>query len=419
MVVNTLLQKVCRVNFSITLKLGIIKSLIFSRIPVGILSKAEEYESHAENLLAAEDFIAEVGSGIKCTIQGHEVVIGNRRSLTSNTIEVTEGTYKAMEYLEDKGQTAVVVSIDGQSEAVLGLMDKARDESANVVKRLIDDMGIKAYMLTGDNGRTARVVAAEIGILPENVISDVLPEGKVDCIKRLQNLGERVAMIGDGVNDSPAMAQADVGIAIGAGTDVAIETAGIVLMNSNLSDVLVAIDLSRTVFNRIKWNFVWALGYNTMAIPIAAGALYPVLQMALPPFMAAVAMIMSSLSVLTSSLLLNFYKVKDYRVKEQKMIEKEQKSNLIMTHLKAGHVSIYSANEVSVMCQGMKDGRGCCCAPGKCNCTSCDSCEKDVSVTSSCTSTVMYPGCGNQWEQGCSCVDVCQCGVSCRSTKMN
>ena len=416
---NTLLLKVCSLNYSIYVETRETKITQIFPYSLGILSKAEEYGSDAENLLAAQDFIVEIGSGIKCTIQGHEVVIGNRRSLSSNTIKVTEDTYNAMEYLEDKGQTAIVVSIDGQSEAVLGLMDKARDESATVVKRLLDDMGIKAYMLTGDNGRTARVVAAEIGILPENVISDVLPEGKVDCVKRLQNLGERVAMIGDGVNDSPAMAQADVGIAIGAGTDVAIETAGIVLMNSNLSDVLVAIDLSRTVFNRIKWNFVWALGYNTMAIPIAAGALYPVLQMALPPFMAAVAMIMSSLSVLTSSLLLNFYKVKDYRVKNQKMIRQEYTSNLIINDVRDGPVAIYGSDKVSVMCQGMREGKGCCCAPGKCNCTSCNTCEKTVSVTSSNMSAVMYPGCGNQWEQSCSCVDVCQCGESCCSLKKN
>lgn len=270
-----------------------------------------------------------------------------------------------MEYLENKGQTAVVVSIDGRSEAVFGLRDNARDESKIVVKRLLD-MGIKAFMLTGDNSRTARVVAADIGIPPSNVIADVLPEGKVDCVKMLQEGGESVAMVGDGVNDSPAMAQAEVGIAIGAGTDVAIETAGIVLVNSNLTDVLAAIDLSRTVFNRIKLNFVWALGYNTLTIPIAAGALYPFVQVILPPYMAAVAMIMSSLSVLTSSLLLNLYKVKDYMGEHQDEVEARQ-------------IEVYDSSEVSEM-----------------------------------SSSLIYPGCGMMWGEGCTCNPAtCKCGIAC------
>jgi len=213
--------------------------------------------------------------------------------------------------LEKSGQTAVVVTIDGVTEAVISLLDKARMEASQVVKILRQDLGIQVYMLTGDNSRTAQVVARDIGIPRSCVIADVPPEGKVLCIKQLQKDGYCVAMCGDGVNDSPAMAQNDVGIAIGSGTDVAIETAGIVLMNSKLIDVVFALDLSRSVFSRIKLNFCWALGYNTLALPIAAGALYPWLQMALPPFMAAIAMILSSLSVLRSSLLLMFYNPPD------------------------------------------------------------------------------------------------------------
>ncbi len=334
---------------------------------VGILSKAAEYDSvNADSLLSSEDFVVDIGSGIKCKINGHEVVIGNRRSLESHSIEITNGTYEAMEYLEDQGQTAVVCSIGGQSEAIFGLRDNARDESKLVVQRLLADMGIKAFMLTGDNHRTAQVVAADIGIPPEHVIADVLPEGKVDCIKKLQERGEIVAMVGDGVNDSPAMAQAEVGIAIGAGTDVAIETAGIVLVNSNLTDVLAAIDLSRTVFNRIKLNFVWALGYNTLTIPVAAGALYPFMHVILPPYMAAVAMIMSSLSVLTSSLLLNLYKVKDYTSEYE--IESA-----------ARQIEVYNSAEVSEM-----------------------------------SSSLIYPGCGMMWGKGCTCTpETCKCGISC------
>ena len=206
--------------------------------------------------------------------------------MTTNGIDVSQGTLESMEVLEKRGQTSIVISVNGRSEAVLGLIDKSRDEASQVVKSLRYGMGVKVFMLTGDNERTAKVIAKKIGIDPRNVVSDVLPEGKVACIKKLQEKGECVAMIGDGVNDSPAMAQADVGLAIGAGTDVAIETAGIVLMNSKLSDVVVAFDFSRKVMTRIKLNFLWALGYNTLSIPIAAGTLYPVIQMALPPFMA-------------------------------------------------------------------------------------------------------------------------------------
>merc|ERR1712176_140223 len=217
-----------------------------------------------------------------------------------------------MEKLESRGQTAVVISIDGKSEAIIGLMDKAKDEAALTINVLEKVLGIDCYMLTGDNIRTARVVASDIGISQKNVIADVMPEGKVNAIKRIQGEGKQVAMIGDGINDSPALAQANVGIAIGAGTDVAIETANIVLVNSKLTDVIVALDLARTIYRRIKLNFVWALGYNTLAIPVAAGMLYPAIYMALPPYMAALAMGLSSMSVLASSLLLNRYRPPQY-----------------------------------------------------------------------------------------------------------
>merc|ERR1712038_776352 len=389
----------------------------------GVLAKAKELgigEGLSYSLMPTEDFIAEVGSGVKCTINGQEVVIGNRRSLESNSIEVTSGTYDAMEFLERSGQTAIVVSINGRSEAVVGLIDKAREESALVIAALLDEMGIKSCMLTGDNARTAQVVASEIGIPSTRVISDVLPEGKVDCIKRLQAEGECVAMIGDGVNDSPAMAQADVGIAIGAGTDVAIETAGIVLMNSKLTDVLVAFDLSRTVFSRIKLNFIWALGYNSMAIPIAMGLLYPALQMALPPFMVAVAMILSSLSVLTSSLLLNFYKYKGKHTMSlnDEKTETQTKPSVVLGDIESGQIMVYGSTEVSMMCQSMKAGQACSCPPSTCKCAGCQDCSNSTSTKpySDSSSTLIYPGCGELWEGGCTCSTPCKCGVPC-STK--
>ena len=168
--------------------------------------------------------------------------------------------YDAMRYLENKGQTSIAISINRCSEAVIGLIDKACDEVSSVINVVIREMGIKVYMLTDNNAKTATFVANEIGIPSNNVIADVLPQGKVDCVIELQSKEEHVTMIGDGVNDSPALAQADVGIAIGAGTDVAIETASVVLMNSKLTDVVTAIDFCRTIFSRIRLNFVWSLG---------------------------------------------------------------------------------------------------------------------------------------------------------------
>jgi Cu+-exporting ATPase len=157
-------------------------------------------------LTRPDDFKSEPGEGIHCTIDGYRIHIGNRRNLKSNDIAFTSDTMDAMEYIENKGQTAVVVSVDGKAEAVIGLIDKAKDEAATTIN-VLRHMGISVYMLTGDNLRTARVVAAELGIAAANIIADVLPEGKVDCIKQLQKrYNGGVAMVGDGVNDAASLA---------------------------------------------------------------------------------------------------------------------------------------------------------------------------------------------------------------------
>jgi len=320
----------------------------------GILAKAAEYgigEGLRRPLVPADDFVAEAGKGVKCVVQGRSVHIGNRRSLESNDIDIAPGTYDDMERVESRGQTAVVISIDGKSEAIIGLMDKAKDEAALTIKVLEKVLGIDCYMLTGDNIRTARVVAADIGISQENVIADVMPEGKVDAIKKIQGEGKQVAMIGDGINDSPALAQANVGVAIGAGTDVAIETASIVLVNSKLTDVIVALDLARTIYRRIRLNFLWALGYNTLAIPVAAGVLYPVIHMALPPYMAAIAMALSSMSVLASSLLLNRYRPPTYEKKYGRDLRNGQ-LGLERVSVNFQRTSMFSSKPVDVECDG-------------------------------------------------------------------
>jgi P-type Cu+ transporter len=188
----------------------------------------------------------------------------------------------------------------------VAVMDPMKPEARGVVAAL-HQMGLSCVLLTGDNWRTARAIAEQLGIA--SVKAEVLPAGKAAVVRDLQDRGRvHVAMVGDGVNDSPALAQADVGIAVGSGTDVAIEAADFVLMRSDLDDVLTAIDLSRTTFRRIKLNYAFALGYNLLAVPVAAGALYPWLGLRLPPWVAGACMALSSVSVVASSLLLRRYK---------------------------------------------------------------------------------------------------------------
>lgn len=188
---------------------------------------------------------------------------------------------------------------------VLGVADPLKREAAVVVEGL-EKMGIRSVMVTGDNWRTAKAVAQEVGI--RDVRAEVLPAGKAEVIRSFQKDGSVVAMIGDGINDSPALAAADVGMAIGAGTDVAIEAADYVLMRSNLEDVITAIDLSRKTFGRIRLNYVFAMAYNVIAIPVAAGVFYPVWRLMLPPWVAGACMALSSVSVVCSSLLLRNYR---------------------------------------------------------------------------------------------------------------
>jgi len=383
----------------------------------GVLAQATELgigEGQERPLVPVENFKSTSGSGIQCKIEDHLVHIGNRRSLEQNKIDITAGTYEAMEYLEDRGRTAIVVSVDGKSEAVIGLMDKARDEASLIVNVLQQDMKIKCYMLTGDNRRTAEKVASDIGISSQNIIADVLPEGKVNCIEKLQAEGHTVAMIGDGVNDSPALAKSDVGIAIGAGTDVAIETSKIVLVNSKLTDVLVSINLSRVIFQRIKLNFVWALGYNSLAIPIAAGSLYPVFQMALPPFMAAVAMILSSLSVICSSLLLNRYTPPQY---EKIYGRRLREGRLGLESVIIAQSANKKVNHINVkLCKSMADGGKCACLPSECECFGCE--EHNLTQLPAEKSLKTYPGCASLWGDVCKCIK-CACSeVGCACNKL-
>mmetsp|Transcript_36426 Transcript_36426/g.74151 ORF Transcript_36426/g.74151 Transcript_36426/m.74151 type:complete len:1216 (+) Transcript_36426:79-3726(+) len=380
-----------------------------------ILAKAAEYgigDGLDRPLMQVEDFSAETGTGVSCTVGGNAIHIGNRRCLLTNSIEASPGTYDAMEFLESKGQTAIAVSLNGRTECVIGMIDKEKDSAALTVNVLQEAMKIKTYMLTGDNIRTASVIARDIGIPPENIIAGVLPEGKVDCVNRLQQEGLCVAMIGDGVNDSPALAQADVGIAVGAGTDVAIETAGIVLVNSKLTDVILAIDLARTIYRRIRLNLGFSLGYNTLGVPVAAGVLYPALHAALPPYMAALAMALSSISVLVSSLLLGRYKPPQF--------EKRYGRSLRAGALGLEEIDVVSPNlphqaiTVVVKCESMLQNLPCSCPPQDCNCTGCvqhGNCDVEETPVSAFSDEIFYPGCQSSWGKECRC-SPCQCPKS-------
>ncbi|TLM99347.1 MAG: HAD family hydrolase, partial [Actinobacteria bacterium] len=204
--------------------------------------------------------------------------------------------------LEDEGKTVMLVSASGHLAGLVAVADTLKENSAEAVARLTE-MGVDTYMITGDNRRTATAIARQADIGPERVLADVLPEHKAEEVAKLQAAEKVVAMVGDGINDTPALAQSDVGIAMGAGTDVAVETGGIVLIKNDLRDVVTAIELSRATMRKIRQNFGWALGYNTLLIPVAAVGL-----LSGAPWLAGAAMAFSSVSVVTNSLLLRRFK---------------------------------------------------------------------------------------------------------------
>ena len=248
-----------------------------------------------------EKFDSIPGYGVEARVDGRRVLLGNRRLLERERIE-PDGLDGVVQTFASDGKTAMYVAVDGKAAGVVAVADTVR-ESARQAVRALHALGVQTVMLTGDNRRTAEAVARQVGM--DQVIAEVLPEDKAKKVTELQAAGRKVAMVGDGVNDAPALAQADVGIAIGAGTDVAVETADVVLVKNDPADVARSIQLARKVRNKIKQNLFWAAIYNLIAIPIAAGALYPSLGVLLRPEWAALAMSASTVTVTLNALLLN------------------------------------------------------------------------------------------------------------------
>jgi P-type Cu+ transporter len=259
---------------------------------------AQAARRQLRTLAAADGFVNHEGLGVAGVVDGHGVVVGRPAFMADWSLAVPEELADAREAAEAKGRTAVLVAWDGRVRGLLVVADAVKPTSAPAVASL-KDLGLRPVLLTGDNERTARAVAAEVGI--DDVIAEVLPAGKVAVIRGLQREGRVVAMVGDGVNDAPALAQADLGIAIGTGTDVAIEASDLTLVSADLRGAADAIRLSRATLRTIKENLAWAFGYNVAAIPLAAAGL-------LNPLIAGLAMAFSSLSVIANALRLRRFR---------------------------------------------------------------------------------------------------------------
>jgi P-type Cu+ transporter len=264
----------------------------------------------------AEAFENVPGMGIRAVVEGREVLVGSRKLMASHSIDVNNVDATVVDF-EAHGRTAVIVACQGRAVGVIAVADVVKDSAKEAVEAL-RKMKIEVYMITGDNARTARTIGEQLGI--SNVLAEVLPEDKAKEVTKLQAEGMIVMMVGDGVNDAPALAQADVGVAIGSGTDVAMETGDVVLIKDDLKDVVATIQLSRQTMKKIRQNLFWAFGYNVAGIPIAAGLLFPFTGWLLSPIIAAGAMAMSSVSVVSNAALLKGYtpEIKKNRPEEMK-----------------------------------------------------------------------------------------------------
>ena len=274
-----------------------------SEHPLGeaIVNKARD---KGMDIADAEDFNAVPGHGIKARVKGKGVLLGNIKFMHDEDINLN-GLEEVAERLSDEGKTPIFLAVDNNAAGIIAVADTLKENSKEAVEAL-RALGLEVAMLTGDNSRTANAIAAQVGIV--KVLAEVLPEDKAKEVKKLQAEGKKVAMVGDGINDAPALAQADVGIAIGTGADVAMEASDITLISGDLRAIVTAIALSRATIRNIKQNLFWAFFYNASLIPVAAGVLYPFFGILLSPIFAAAAMGLSSVSVVTNALRLRWFR---------------------------------------------------------------------------------------------------------------
>lgn len=274
-----------------------------SEHPLGeaIVRGAEKESLH---ILELDSFEAIPGYGIQVQVEGLKVLLGNEKLMADREISLIK-LKEESDQLASEGKTPMYIAIENKLSGIIAVADVVKESSSNAIEKL-HAMGIEVAMITGDNRRTAETIAKQVGI--DRVLAEVLPQDKSNEVKKLQAEGKVVSMVGDGINDAPALAQADIGIAIGSGTDVAMESADIVLMRSDLMDVATAIQLSKSTIRNIKQNLFWAFGYNVLGIPVAAGLLYVFGGPTLNPIFAAAAMSLSSVSVLTNALRLKGFK---------------------------------------------------------------------------------------------------------------
>ena len=289
------------------------------------LAEAVLLKAKGMELPNAENFAAIPGKGIMAKIQGNVYYAGNQKLIKEQGISC-EKALSSMEKLSEEGKTPLILADEKQVLGVIGVADVVKPTSAKAIQEL-KKLGIQVIMLTGDHVRTAKAIQKQLDI--DTVIAEVLPQDKEREISRLQEEGKTVAMVGDGLNDAPALARADVGIAIGAGTDVAIESADIVLMKNDLQDVATAIELSKAVIRNIKENLFWAFFYNVCGIPLAAGVLYPVFGLKLSPMFGAAAMSLSSLFVVSNALRLRFFhSLNKGKTQPETIQEKKEEKNM-------------------------------------------------------------------------------------------
>ena len=307
------------------------------RMAYGLESKSEHPLAHAILALAREkglsgghevaEFHAVPGNGLTGRM-GEDVLAGGNLKFIGDKASVTEEMRQNAERLSEDGKTPLFFSRNGELAGIIAVADVIKEDSPQAIKEL-QNMGIHVVMLTGDNERTAKAIRRQAGV--DEVIAGVLPDGKESVIRSLKRKG-KVAMVGDGINDAPALTRADIGIAIGAGTDIAIDAADVVLMKSRLSDVPAAIRLSRATLRNIHENLFWAFFYNVIGIPLAAGVWYPLLGWKLNPMFGAAAMSLSSFCVVTNALRLNWFKMRDAsKDKKIKTKKKEEETTMEKT----------------------------------------------------------------------------------------